>query len=216
MLSLNRRRFLSLPIMRGDPAFSDRQPVGSYVEPLEPSDRSVADRFILERLYNSYFRKLAESLRAAYGPGPPDPEEVAQLAFESMAKRGKLEELESPENYAWICARNIIIAHKRAEARHDANSEDVKQRFYGDQSYELDPERVLTAKEELDIAMQTIANLPERRRQLLLLCRVEGLTPTEAARRVGISRTAAVRHIANAVQAIQEAIHAPKDKGGRS
>lgn len=171
------------------------------------ADAPVARRnSILSRLYKTYFDTLVKGLVHAYGSGPPDPHDVAHEAFAKLSAKGNLEELKNPEGFAWICARNIVIAHKRSEAVRAAARSEVEMRLYESLCDEFDPERVLSAKEELDIVIEAIENLPERRRTILLLCRAHGLTAAEAARRCGVTRTSAVRHIANAMAAIEEAL----------
>lgn len=184
---------------------------GAHGSESEISSRNT----ILSRLYATYFDKLVKGLITAYGPGPPDPQDVAHEAFARMSARSDLQDLKNPEGYAWICARNIVIAHRRSEAVHAAARSEVEFRLYGGLCDKFDPERVLSAKEELDIVMETIEKLPTRRRNILLLCRAHGLTPAEAGKRCGVTRTSAVRHIANAMAAIEEALAEYETFGSR-
>lgn len=162
----------------------------------------------LERLYNRFFLKLVKGLRATYGDGPPDPDEVAQQAFAKLAAKGSLDGIADGESYVWIAARNIILSEKRAMRVRGEHADQAKDGLFGALCDDFDPERVLTAKGDLDLVMTTLQNMPERRRQIFLLARVDGLTPEQAGRSVGVSRTAAVRHIALATAAIAEVLAA--------
>ncbi|MEM1104031.1 MAG: RNA polymerase sigma factor [Pseudomonadota bacterium] len=160
----------------------------------------------LERLYRSYFKKLAAGIRATYGSGPPDPEEVAQAAFAKLTDRGDLADIRDLEGYVWVAARNIILTEKRRDAVERGAAGEVERRFFGEGCDVFDPERVFTAREHLDLVMETLAAMPERRRRIFMLHRVHGLTIEAAGRRCGVTRTAAIRHIAIATRLITEAL----------
>ncbi|MEM1134031.1 MAG: RNA polymerase sigma factor [Pseudomonadota bacterium] len=159
-----------------------------------------------QKLYQRYFNKLVNGLRRSYGAGPPDPEDVAQAAFEKLGRRETLTDISDPENYIWVAARNIILLEKRRQAVRNANASEIEMRFFGEQGDTFEPERILIAKDQLSLVMETLSRMPERRRQIFMLARVHGLTPAEAGQRCGVSRTAAVRHIAKATSAIAAAL----------
>ena len=162
----------------------------------------------LAELYRQYFDELSDSLRATYGNGPPDPEDVAQHAFERLGRRMDEAPPERPKGFLWICARNIIMDAKRAERVRHRNGSEVENRFFVGSSDSLDPERVFMAGEQLRLVEDVLRQMPKRRRQIFVLARVHGLTPAAAGKRVGVSRTSAVRHIALATEEIAKALAA--------
>ncbi|MEM1132120.1 MAG: sigma-70 family RNA polymerase sigma factor [Pseudomonadota bacterium] len=163
---------------------------------------------IIARLYDEYFAKLVQNLRGLYGSGPPDPQDVAHQAFEWLTSRGKLENIDDMRSYLWIAARNILISGRRHEDMRRAKSHTISEHIYGEQIDTIDPERMAMASEELEIVAEAIATMPEKRRQIFLLNRVHGLTPEAAGRRFGISRSAAIKHIAKALADIDRAFGA--------
>lgn len=154
----------------------------------------------LRAVYDRYYDRLVSQLRARYGSGPPDPADVAQTAFEKLADHSILEDVANIEAYSWTIANNLMRNERRAlRVRADhANQEIVSD--IRSQCDEFDPERVVMAREELNIVVEALKDMPERRREVFLACRIEGLNPREAGERLGISRTAAVRHLALATQ----------------
>ena len=160
----------------------------------------------LRALYQRYFIKLVNDLRSTYGPGPPDPDDVAHAAFEKLSQRGRLDDIANPESYVWIAARNIIMSAKRAERVRFNNQDELERRWPGQPGDSFDPERVLIAEEQLDLIINALNRMPERRQRIFILNRVDGLTPQQAGAACGVSRTAAVRHIALATDAIAEAL----------
>lgn len=157
-------------------------------------------------LYHRHFKKLVNDLRRSYGAGPPDPEEVAQRAFEKLSQQCNLDKISNPVGFAWVCARNIIISEKRAEKVRNSNQQKVEQHFFSQEGDEFDPERVLIGKEKLAIVMSALEAMPERRKRIFMLNRVHGLTPEQAGKQCGVSRSSAVRHIAVATAAIAQAL----------
>jgi len=157
-------------------------------------------------LYRRYFNKLAKEIAATYGSGPPDPEDVAQQAFEKLNLRDNQDKLSNPEGFLWICARNIIISEKRAEQVRHKGEEELKLRYFGYSDGNFDPERAIIANKHLDVIKLTLQSMPERRRQIFLYNRIHGLTPEKAGQKCGVSRTAAVKHIAAASALITQAI----------
>lgn len=169
-------------------------------------EAAVNKTLVFRRFYRRYFATLTNNLRTTYGSGPPDPEEVAQQAFDKLLSRDGLDDIADLEGFVWICARNIIMSEKRAARVRQNNKEQVALRFFGATCDEFDPERVFMAKEQLALVMEALEGMPERRRRIFILNRVHGLTPEQAGRRCGVSRSSAVRHIAVATAIIAEAL----------
>lgn len=157
-------------------------------------------------LYARYYPKLVAGLRATYGAGPPEPDDVAQAAFAKLSARATYEDISDLEGFVWVAARNIVISEKRAERVRRENRNEVEGRFFGDLSDTFDPERVLMAREQLSLVIEAIRKMPERRRRIFILNRVQGMTPEKAGAECGVSRSSAVRHIALATAAIAEAL----------
>ncbi len=177
-----------------------------------PAVLGDADQPLFEKLYADYFRKLVSDLTAAYGAGPPDPEDVAQRAFANLNKRGGLSAIRDLRGFLWITARNIIFSEKRSQAVRDRNETDLVSHLFGATSDELHPERVFIAKEQISIVADVLNAMSARRRRIFMLNRVHGLTPAEISRRIGIGRTAVVRHIGVATQLIEDAVE--QEEGG--
>lgn len=158
------------------------------------------------QLYAQLFTKIKDGIRATYGSGPPDPEDIAQAAFEKLGARMQLVDIQDPEAYVWVAARNILLSEKRAESVRINNAEELKRRLFPEPQETLDPERISAASEQLTQVIHALEEMPERRRTIFLLTRVHGLTLREAGHQFGISKTAAIRHVAIATEALTEAL----------
>ncbi|MEM6909361.1 MAG: RNA polymerase sigma factor [Pseudomonadota bacterium] len=184
------------------------------LDDLETSSSGAGDAASspFDRLYRSYFGPLLRGLRSLYGDGPPDPADIAQEAFARLAARGRLDEIGDLEGFVWISARNLMITRTKSRVMRDTNRREVCTRIYGEESDTFDPERVLIASDELDRIMEVVAEMPKRRREIFLLNRVHGLTPKAAGERLGVSRSAAVKHIAKAMAQIEMELGDPEEE----
>ena len=70
--------------------------------------------------------------------------------------------------------------------------------YHGDE--EIDPERVLSGKEELHAATAALLSLPERTRSVFVLRRLEGWRHADIARHLGISVSAVEKHMVRAIR----------------
>lgn len=160
----------------------------------------------LQALYLSFKDTLVAQLTARFGPGPPEPEDIAQQAFERLQAREDLADIKQLENFVWISACNLIRSDFRAQRVRRDHAREAAEGVFFDLCDEIGPERVLLAREQIGIVMDALDELPARRRELFLLNRVEGLTPEQAGKAHGISRTAAARHIGLASAAVSKAL----------
>lgn len=166
-----------------------------------------------ERLTSVFERlqaKLKSWLEREFGGGPPYPEDVVQQTFEKLSSHPDLSQVHNLEAYAWTTAVNCVRKEKRAEMAANAYASECHLDIWGSEVDEFDPERVLGAREELEIVARTLQRMPGRRREIFMACRFEGLSQEAAGARVGVTRNAAVRHIAVATDMIVKALAAKR------
>ncbi|MEM8546624.1 MAG: sigma-70 family RNA polymerase sigma factor [Pseudomonadota bacterium] len=178
-------------------------------------DEEFCERGEVERLYTLHFTPLVRDLRAAFGAGPPDPEDIAQQAFEKLLKRGKLNEISNTKAFLWRVARNSFLTalgRKRTRSKYDF---EIEQLYFPRQGDNSSPESVLCVKEELAAINEALRQMPEKRRHAFLLHKVEGMTVVDVAKRLNISRTPAQKHIIRAARDIEVFLRA-KSKTGSS
>ena len=198
-------------LKRLDRSKQKQVPIGSDKD-CRGGQRACTSAF--DKFYQRYFAKFVTDLRAAYGPGPLEPEEVAQQAFANLLKRGDFDDVSSPENFVWMSARNIIVSEARKKKVRNDSAAEALTRFYGADIDTFDPERVFMAKEELSRIMRTLNAMPVRRRRIFLLNRVQGLTPAAIARRFGVGRTTVVHHIGKASEELYKSLIAEDKSAG--
>lgn len=174
-----------------------------------PSDASAseANESLAASLYAESFDQLVGFLSSRFGSGPPPPEDLAQAAFERVLSANNLQREKSPKAFLWRIATNLAVSALRKNGVESRNLPQLATLFVDDEGYRLSPERVLEAKEDLDVVYRVITQMPEGRRRAFLLVRVDGLSHADAAQRMGVSRVAVSKHVARAMQDIARALN---------
>ncbi|MEM7000050.1 MAG: sigma-70 family RNA polymerase sigma factor [Pseudomonadota bacterium] len=168
--------------------------------------RSDTARDALTELYTDQHLKLVAMLRHAFGEGPPEPEDALQQAFENVLARDDLDQIHDLRAFLWRTARNIIISGKRHIAVRTKYDFEIEHLFFAARGDNSGPENVISAEEQLREINRVLRRMPSRRRRAFLLHKLEGLSVSEVARRLGISRSPAVRHIQRAALEIAQSL----------
>ncbi|MEM1114242.1 MAG: RNA polymerase sigma factor [Pseudomonadota bacterium] len=158
----------------------------------------ASDSSLLEPLYTRYFPQFVNDLRAAFGPGPPDPEDIAQRAFEKLMSRKQLASINNIEGYLWRAAQNLIVSELRTRTSTARREEAYSSIFQGTEGYQFSPERVLDAEQRISVVASALADMPAARRRAFELVRLHGFSHGTTARKMGISRPAVTKHVSRA------------------
>ena len=150
-------------------------------------------------LYRDYSSQLSATIRKMYGDGPPDPEDVAQQAFQKLIERGNLDSISNLKGFVWRTARNIVFAAKRSAAVRTRYDYEMEQIYFAIKGNESTPERIILVREQLEVIREVLLKMPDKRRRAIVLHRVEGLSMTEIGRRLGMTRQSVAQHITKGI-----------------
>ncbi|MBH0113448.1 sigma-70 family RNA polymerase sigma factor [Novosphingobium sp. YJ-S2-02] len=164
----------------------------------------------LDRLYRGYRDRLRRYVAASFGPGPPDPEDVVQIAFEKFAVREDRHSIESPEAFLARSARNYVLDQRRRQKVRSDHAEGEK--ILGAVHDDCDAERVLSAKQRWQILERTIRAMDPRRQQVLIMNRIHGVSYAEIARRLKCSPTLVKMHAAQALVQCERALREAEEE----
>lgn len=153
----------------------------------------------LASLHRDHWRDLCRYLAATFGQGPPEPEDIAQIAFARVAAHKDFRSIENPKAFLWRTAQNIAVSEKRSQAARRTEPQNVDGVAAEQQGDEVTPERLLAAREQIAAIAAALDAMPAKRRRMLVLNRIEGLSFAEIARRTGLSQTAVKKHVARAM-----------------
>ena len=108
--------------------------------------------------------------------------------------------------YAYrICARVISRHQRRFRARLDAPS--AAPEALDPQSPEPDPERSAIERQALRVVLACLQRLPARRREVFILCELEGASPAQAAELLGVSPNAVRSRLMHARRELDRRLH---------
>ncbi|MEM0955125.1 MAG: sigma-70 family RNA polymerase sigma factor [Pseudomonadota bacterium] len=176
---------------------TDEQAVVTDDRRVAQSDtRKTSSRLL--SLYREQATGLAAWLRSRFGNGPPDPEDVTQLAFQKLAERKDLDDIDNLKAYVWRTAHNLMLKEIRSQGVRDRNDFEVERIYFAQKGDDLGPERVLEAEQQIQLINRCLLEMPEKRRRAFMLHRVDGLNVAAVARELKLSRPAAAKHVARA------------------
>jgi RNA polymerase sigma-70 factor (ECF subfamily) len=128
-----------------------------------------------------------------------DVEDLVQDVFARIVTRDSTEPIANLGGYVVKIASSVIADRARRRAvRHSDSHVPFDPDFHA--SEEIDPERVLGGKEDLNAAVAALLSLPERTRTVFVLRRLEGYSYREIAAHLGISVSAVEKHLVRALQ----------------
>lgn len=157
----------------------------------------------MDVLYARHWGELCHYIKKHFGPGPPDPQDVAQDAFMKFAAIHDREAIDNPRAYLFRTAHNVLVDEHRRLALRRANPADTEARPVSD---DRTPERVLAGQERLEILTRSLRVMPAARRRSFLLNRLHGLSCAAIARMTGYSESAVKKHIGVALKELEASL----------
>jgi RNA polymerase sigma-70 factor (ECF subfamily) len=137
-----------------------------------------------------YFRRRVQNIAEI--------EDMVQDVFARMVARDSTEPVEHLGGYVLKTASSVFTDWVRRRSSHAANLHvSFEPELHGEE--DVDPERILGGKEELQAATMVLLRLPERTRTVFILRRLEGQRFQDIAAHLGISVSAVEKHMVRAI-----------------
>jgi len=126
-------------------------------------------------------------------------DDLVQEVFTRIVARDSEERVEHLGGYVLKTAGSVLADRARRRSSRQADHHvSFESDLHGD--VEIDPERVLSGKEELHAATAALLGLPERTRTIFVLRRLEGYRMGEIADHLGISVSAVEKQMLKAIR----------------
>ena len=157
------------------------------------------------REINRALAREAEPLRPALArffsarvPDAAEVDDLVQEVFTRILAREAVTPVEHLGGFVFQMAANVLADRAR---RRFARRADTHVAFDPDHhaDQDIDPFRVLSGKQDLQIVAAALLTLPARTRAVFLLNRIDGHRHREIARRLGISVSAVEKHMVRAI-----------------
>ncbi len=149
---------------------------------------------------------MLPKLPRASGMSAADREDVVQDACVRLLNTQSPQTIRNPLWYLLRAARNLMIDRHRARTRTGnlfAAEEDWQEMA---SATVLDPERILSGQERLEVIRSAIEKLPPRCAEALRLHRFAGLSYPAIAQRMQISSSMVEKHISEALMRLEHAL----------
>ena len=147
--------------------------------------RGHADRAAVDGLVREFRGVLLRYFERRNIP-PADLEDATQEVFARMLRREGEAPIETLEPYLFQTAASVAVDfHRRAAARGRGSHAPYDDDIHAVEDFS--PERIHSGREDVEIMMTALLELPERTRTAFLLARLEKMRLTDIARRLGLS-----------------------------
>jgi len=157
----------------------------------------------LNVLFREHYGELVGRLRKIHGSGPPDAEDIAQMAFSKLAALTDLSRIRSPRAFLFRTAINLGL-NSNDTLRRGRNF--VKSQMEGNllpNVEEISPETVLVGKQSLERVARAIGQLPPKQKEILLRIRFKGQTYAQIKQETGWSEADISRQLAKIMALLQ-------------
>lgn len=176
---------------------------------LGPDDnRASANLRKIQDVYAQYWNDLCGFIRARFGAGPPDPEDIAQSTFLKYAEAADKSAILNTKAFLFKTARNLVVDYHRSPKNLMPTEDQINLQNSSEKSDEADPQNVTMSRQELFLLEKAIMALPERDRSFLLMHRLEDMSYTEIAEQANMSRSGVQKIITLALEKCVKAVQA--------
>ena len=129
--------------------------------------------------------------------------DLAHEAFQTLLKPGRLGAIEKPENYLRRVAANLVKDWGREKMR----AEKARPALEYETDKFVDQVAILESRDTLRLLEQVVSRMKPRTREIFLANRVEGLSCSEIAERLGLKVRGVEKQMSKAIAKIDRALN---------
>jgi RNA polymerase sigma-70 factor (ECF subfamily) len=164
----------------------------------------AGDREAFNKLFRRYYTPLVRFGVRFVADADQSAEIVQDLFVKLWTGREKLTVNSSFESYMLRSVRNAAITYINKERVHA----EVNERIFTDDSDANDPSETLQSNNLESSYRAILANMPEKRREVFLASRYDGLKYAEIANKMGLSQKTVEAHMSAAIKQLKEGLKA--------
>jgi RNA polymerase sigma factor (sigma-70 family) len=156
---------------------------------------------VQERSWETYIPALRRYFAKRTPAGQID--DLIQEVFVRLQAHQASAPIDQLDRYLFTVAASVLTDQSRRRAvRHESAHESFEEKHHPIE--ERSPERVLLDREDLDVMMQAITEMPTRTRDVFVLHRFEEMSGTSIAAALGLSVSAVEKHVMKALKILRE------------
>lgn len=160
----------------------------------------------LHEIYAQFQSELCRYVVAKVGCSSAEAEDVVQTAFTKIAETG-LGAVKNHRAFLYKSCYHIAIDRVRHSKICQRYAEDIV-KLNDDLVEELGPERHVESREKMNLIKKAMQRMTSKRRRIIIMSRVDGMSNAEIARQLGLSETGVRRHILKALAGCHDALNA--------
>lgn len=164
----------------------------------------TGDRESFNQIFRRYYTPLTRFCVRFVADADQSAEIVQDLFVKLWTNREKLDFTSSFESYMLRSVRNAAITFINKERAHAETNE----RIYTDDSDANDPSETLQSNNLEASYREVLASMPEKRREVFLASRYDGLKYSEIAEKLGLSQKTVEAHMSAAIKQLREGLKA--------
>ncbi len=155
----------------------------------------------LDQLFRHYHGELRAMAYSRLGDreAAADVVQDAFVRYASLSRAQRLGHVEHPRFFLWRIVRNLIIDMGRQRRRRGEHLSLSDMKEEPEDSL-ASPERLLEARQQLQLLRDALKALPPNCRKALLMNRLDGLTHAEIAGKLGVSASMVSKYIMQALK----------------
>lgn len=175
----------------------DENQLNIHIEKMKAGDRES-----FNQIFRRYYPKLVRFCVRYVADSDNAAEIVQDLFVKLWSNREKLSFNSSFESYMLTSVRNSALTYINKERSHaEANL-----RIYSDDSDANDPSETLQSNNLEESYRRILKTMPEKRREVFLASRFDGLKYTEIAEKLGISQKTVEAQMSAAIKQLREGL----------
>ncbi|WP_158965374.1 RNA polymerase sigma factor [Paraglaciecola sp. L3A3] len=159
------------------------------------------------QLYQQYWSELCAKLHARFGPGPPDPEDIAQQAFCKYSELCDQHRIENPKAFIYTVARNLFIDQFRRIDKQQQVIDQIFEELDIDPIFEDSAEQSALQIERNTLIEQAISTFSDKQKQLMTMSIIEGKSYRQIAKETGLPIANISRTIVAAQNLLDQSIN---------
>ena len=160
------------------------------------------DRESFNQIFRRFYTPLTRFCVRFVGDGDQAAEIVQDLFVKLWTSREKLTFTTSFESYMLRSVRNSAITYINKERSHAETHE----RIYSEEPDANDPSETLQSNNLESSYQKVLAAMPEKRREVFLASRFDGLKYAEIATKMGLSQKTVEAHMSAAIKQLREGL----------
>ncbi|GGH63542.1 RNA polymerase sigma-70 factor (ECF subfamily) [Filimonas zeae] len=171
----------------------------SYEEKLLLAQLAADSHEAFDTFYNRYFEAVYRNVVKITGDAAVAEDLVQEVFFAFWKKRKDFEDAGHAANWLFLTSYHKSLNQLRQHARERL----MKQTVATLQHNDPDDIAYLIKENQLNLLEKAVAQLPEKRKKVFELCRLQGKTYAEAAAELGISVNTVKNHLSEAGETIR-------------